>query len=212
MSTTPSTSGEKRYRLLDLFCCSGIGAEGYAACGFEVVGVDIDPQPNYPFEFHQRDAIDVLRGWSDIDLNDFDAIHASPPCQHYSDLAKRNGNADDWPDLVRLVRLHLEADPRTPWVIENVEGAPLRDPVVLCGTMFPGLRVLRHRLFETNWPLAASTACTRSCSPTTSARRTTGSSTRTRHSCRSRVVATARWRTPVTPWACPTTTGVPSTN
>lgn len=137
-------------KLLDLFCCAGGAAAGYARAGFEVVGVDIDPQPNYPFAFIQADVLSLdprFLGW-------FDAIHASPPCQRYSDLAKRNGNAADHPDLVAPVRRRLRQSGK-PYVIENVEGAPLVDPVMLCGTMFPGLRVLRHRLFETNFPLEA---------------------------------------------------------
>ena len=133
-------------RLLDLFCCAGGAAVGYAEAGFEIVGVDIHPQPRYPFEFVQAD---VLQLESEF-LSSFDAIHASPPCQSYSDLAKRNGNGDKWPRLVEPVREMLIASKR-PYVIENVEGAPLLNPVVLCGTMFPGLRVLRHRLFETNF-------------------------------------------------------------
>lgn len=136
--------------LLDLFCGAGGAAMGYHRAGFEVVGVDIEPQPNYPFRFFHRDALDYLNRRGDR----YAAIHASPPCQRYSDLAKRNSNADDWPDLVGLVRSHLGAFD-VPYVIENVEGAPLHDPVVLCGTMFPGLRVIRHRLFETNWGLTA---------------------------------------------------------
>jgi DNA (cytosine-5)-methyltransferase 1 len=84
----------------------------------------------------------------------FDAIHASPPCQSYSDLAKRNGNADEWPRLVEPVR-ELLVQSGLPYIIENVEGAPLLNPVVLCGTMFPGLRVLRHRLFEANFAIIA---------------------------------------------------------
>ena len=78
--------------------------------------------------------------------------HASPPCQSYSDLAKRNGNADVWPRLIDPIRDVLERS-GLPYIIENVEGAPLRNPVVLCGTMFKGLRVLRHRLFEANFPI-----------------------------------------------------------
>ena len=121
---------------------------GYYRAGFDVVGVDIDPQPNYPFPFTQTDALSLDRKF----LSTFDAIHASPPCQAYSDLAARNGNGDDWPKLIEPVREML-IDSGLPYIIENVEGAPLRNYIVLCGTMFPGLRVLRHRLFETNFPV-----------------------------------------------------------
>lgn len=133
-------------RLLDLFCGAGGAAMGYHRAGFDVVGVDIKPQPHYPFEFHQGDAMT-------FPLDGFDAIHASPPCQRWSDLAKRNGNADAWPDYIAPMRDRLLLC-GAPWVIENVDGAPLVDPVVLCGTMFPGLRVLRHRLFEVSFPLS----------------------------------------------------------
>lgn len=135
-------------RLLDLFCCAGGAAVGYDRAGFDVTGVDIEPQPNYPFDFIEADALELNTGF----LDQFDAIHASPPCQSYSDLAKRNGNGHEWPRLVDPVRELLESTGKL-WVIENVEGAPLRNPVVLCGTMFPSLRVIRHRLFETNFPL-----------------------------------------------------------
>lgn len=118
---------------------------GYHRAGFDVVGVDIDPMSRYPFEFHQADALT-------FPLDGFDVIHASPPCQRYSDLANRNGNAHEWPDLVGPVRERLEAW-GGPYVIENVEGSPLVDPIRLCGTMFDGLRVIRHRLFESNVPL-----------------------------------------------------------
>lgn len=87
-------------RILDLFCCAGGVAMGYTLAGFEVVGVDIDPQPHFPFEFIQADALTL--DWKFI--KSFDAIHASPPCQSYSDLAKRNGNAHEWPRLVEPVR------------------------------------------------------------------------------------------------------------
>lgn len=128
------------------------GSEGRAysllhRAGFEVVGVDIRPQPRYPFQFIQADALT-------FPLDGFAFIWASPPCQRFTDLAKRNGNAHEWPDLIDPIRQRLQAS-GIPYVIENVEGAPLREPVVLCGTMFPGLRVLRHRLFETNFPLSA---------------------------------------------------------
>lgn len=135
-----------RPRLLDLFCGAGGAAMGYHRTGFEVVGVDINPQPNYPFfEFHQADALTTP-------LDGFDFIHASPPCQRFSDLAHRNGNGGDWPDLIDPIRQRLLAT-GLPYVIENVERSPLIDPVMLCGTMFRGLRVLRHRLFESNVPL-----------------------------------------------------------
>ena len=122
---------------------------GYHRAGFDIVGVDIDPQPNYPFEFIRADALTL----DDAFLKSFDAIHASPPCQSYSDLAKRNRNAHKWPRLVEPVREML-AQAGLPYIIENVEGAPLVDPVTLCGTMFPELRVIRHRLFEANFPLS----------------------------------------------------------
>lgn len=137
-----------RPKLLDLFCCAGGAAVGYRRAGFDVVGVDIEEQPNYPFEFIRADALDLDASF----LSRFDVIHASPPCQAYSDLAARNGNGHEWPDLIDPVREML-IDSGRPYVIENVEGAPLRDYVVLCGTMFPALRVIRHRLFEANFPL-----------------------------------------------------------
>jgi DNA (cytosine-5)-methyltransferase 1 len=131
---------ERKPRLLDLFCC----------VGFEVVGIDIAPQPNYPLPFIQTDALKLDPKF----LATFDAIHASPPCQSYSDLAKRNANAHEWPRLIEPVREMLRKT-GLPYVIENVDGAPLLNPVVLCGTMFPGLRVLRHRLFEANFEIIA---------------------------------------------------------
>lgn len=134
-------------RLTDLFCCAGGASEGYRRAGFEVVGVDIKPQPHYPFEFHLADALT-------FPLDGFDAAAASPPCQRFSDLAKRNGNAHEWPDLIAPIRAKLIAS-GLPYAIENVDGAPLLNPIVLCGTMFPGLRVLRHRGFEVNFPLSA---------------------------------------------------------
>jgi len=120
---------------------------GLHRAGFEVVGVDIQKKDRYPFEFYQADALT-------FPLDGFDLIWASPPCQRFSDLAKRNGNADAWPDLVAPIRERLISS-GTPYIIENVEGAPLLNPVMLCGTMFPGLRVLRHRLFETSFPVVA---------------------------------------------------------
>jgi DNA (cytosine-5)-methyltransferase 1 len=144
---TPWTTARKP-RLLDLFCCAGGAGVGYSQAGFEVVGVDIDPQKNYPLQFIQADALTLDPEFIAL----FDAIHASPPCQSYSDLAKRNRNADSWPRLIEPVREMLSKS-GLPYVIENVEGAPLLEPVVLCGTMFPELRVLRHRLFEANFEI-----------------------------------------------------------
>jgi DNA (cytosine-5)-methyltransferase 1 len=136
-------------RLLDLCCKAGGAARGYQLAGFYVVGVDLEPQPHYAGdEFIQGDALAV-------DLDGFDAVHASPPCQRYirgglSDKAKH-------PDLIGPLRERLIAS-GLPWVIENVPGAPMRPDVVLCGSMF-GLEVRRHRWFESNtnlppWTLA----------------------------------------------------------
>lgn len=136
----------KKPRLLDLFCCAGGAGKGYSQAGFEVVGVDINPQPNYPFNFIKADALAL----DPMFIASFDAIHASPPCQSYSVLSKRNGNAHEWPRLIEPVRKML-AHSGLPYVIENVVGAPLHSPILLCGTMFPRLRILRHRLFEANF-------------------------------------------------------------
>jgi DNA (cytosine-5)-methyltransferase 1 len=141
--------------IVDLFCGAGGAAVGYHRAGFDVVGVDIDPQPRYPYEFHQRDALDFLLDTKrrPYRLRHFAAIHASPPCQRWSDATGVSGVREDWPDLISPLR-ELLIGTGLPYVIENVEGSPLRDPVTLCGVMFPSeLAVLRHRLFETNWPL-----------------------------------------------------------
>lgn len=138
--------------LLDLFCGAGGAAMGYHRAGFDVVGVDIDPQPNYPFEFHQGDALQWLRGLTKY-AHPYTAIHASPPCQHYSAMsACRAGLAESYPDLVESTRDLLTAT-NLPYVIENVPRSPLIDPIVLCGTMF-GYELYRHRLFESNVKLA----------------------------------------------------------
>jgi DNA (cytosine-5)-methyltransferase 1 len=138
-------------RLLDLFCGAGGAAVGYHRAGFEVVGVDIKPQKHYPFEFHQADALEYLAEHG----REFDAIHASPPCQAFTTLA-RMWNAKKHESLVEPTREALVASGR-PFVIENVVGAPLVAPVLLCGTMF-GLgteraQLRRHRLFETSFPV-----------------------------------------------------------
>lgn len=133
-------------RLLDLFCGAGGAGMGYHRAGFDVVGVDINPQPNYPFEFHQGDALKyLLEHW-----REFDAFHASPPCQAFT-LAQRIQGREH-PDLVAATREAFLLIGR-PWVIENVPGSPLRNPLTLCGAMF-GLRTYRHRDFEAHRPLA----------------------------------------------------------
>lgn len=125
-------------RILDLFCGAGGAGAGYARAGWEVVGVDIDPQPRYPFPFHRADALT-------FPLDGFDAVHASPPCQRFSkSVSKRH--RQNHPDLIGPIRERLLAS-GLPFVIENVPRAPLHDPIVLCGTMFR-LDVKRHRLFE----------------------------------------------------------------
>jgi DNA (cytosine-5)-methyltransferase 1 len=153
-----------RPRLLDLFAGAGGAAMGYHRAGFDVVGVDIRPQPRYPFEFHQADALDVLDALagacgptpnsnSKLDLTFagtyFDAIHASPVCKLYTvaSLSHRRRGAE-YPNQIPGTRTVLQATGR-PWVMENVPGAPLRPDIKLCGCMFalPGLR--RERWFET---------------------------------------------------------------
>lgn len=138
-----------------MFCGAGGAAEGYhrAFPRAEIVGVDINHQPRYPFVFARGDAMAMLHRPRFLRDN-FDLIHASPPCQRYSDLAKRNGNADAWPDYIPQLRKMLKRS-GVRYVIENVEGAPLVDPIMLCGTMFPELRVIRHRLFECSFPAVA---------------------------------------------------------
>lgn len=141
--------------LLDLFCGAGGAAMGYHRAGFDVVGVDINPQPRYPFEFRQWDAMELL-AWHvhhaerDWPFGRFDAIHASPPCQAFSVASKYKGTAHKHLDLLTPARPLLEAT-GVPWVIENVPGAPMRADYLLCGCMFglPGLR--RERWFETSW-------------------------------------------------------------
>jgi DNA (cytosine-5)-methyltransferase 1 len=129
-----------RPRLLDLFCGAGGAGMGYYRAGFDVVGVDINRQPHYPFEFHQADAMT-------FPLDGFDVVHASPPCQLYS-VANNIHQRTDHPDLIGPTRDRL-ATLDVPWVIENVPGAPLRNYFTLCGLSF-GLGVKRHRLFESN--------------------------------------------------------------
>jgi DNA (cytosine-5)-methyltransferase 1 len=134
-----------RPRLLDLFCCAGGASAGYHAAGFDVTGVDIAPQPHYPFRFIQADALTV-------DLAGYDVIAASPPCQAYSQATPTTRRADH-PDLVAPIRERLRTavahGDAWAYVMENVPGSPLVDPITICGeTLRLGVR--RHRLFESN--------------------------------------------------------------
>jgi DNA (cytosine-5)-methyltransferase 1 len=135
-------------KILDLYCKAGGAGYGYYQAGFDVVGVDIEPQPHFPFEFYQSDAIEYLeKHWMG-----FDAIHASPPCQEYSKAAQQWRTAGkEYPDLVEQTRKAL-IETRKPYIIENVPGSPLINPITLNGSIF-GLLVHRPRLFETNFPI-----------------------------------------------------------
>jgi len=145
----------KPMRLLDLFCKAGGASMGYHLAGFEVVGIDIKKQKRYPFEFIQADALEVLQ---DIDyLKTFDVLAGSPPCQTHSitqHLRNAQGKSTDKIDLIPQTREGFIKSGK-PYVIENVPGAPLIDPVVMCGSSF-GLKVRRHRLFESNLQLTSS--------------------------------------------------------
>lgn len=133
-------------KALDLYCGAGGVSVGLQRAGFEVVGVDINPQP------HHRGGIFVQADAMTYPLEGFDLIWASPPCQRYSGMsACRPGLAADYPDLIGPTRERLAAS-GIPWVIENVPGAPLLSPILLCGQMF-GLELYRHRLFEASFSL-----------------------------------------------------------
>ena len=130
-------------RLLDLFCGAGGAAMGYHRAGFEVVGVDIKPQPRYPFEFHQADALTYP-------LDGFDAYHASPPCQAWCKYKNVHKDLEiKYPDVIAFIRVRLK-DTEKPYIIENVPRAPLADYIIrLCGSSFY-LPIRRHRHFESN--------------------------------------------------------------
>lgn len=132
--------------VVDLYCGAGGASRGYVDAGFRVVGVDVNPQPNYPFRFIQDDALHFL---DEHPLARSAYIfHASPPCQRWSKMTARWGRGDRYPDLIAPTRERLIGVGGV-YVIENVTEAPLLDPVVLCGSMF-GLKVRRHRAFESN--------------------------------------------------------------
>ena len=146
----------KKPKALDLFCCAGGAAMGLHNAGFDVMGIDIEPQRHYPFEFIQADALKPP-----VDITTFDFIWASPPCQAYSSL---KGLADkERPRLIPIVRQMLKSS-GVPWVIENVVGADLINPIRLCGSSF-GLGVWRHRLFEMSDPPVLVPPCSHSLCP-----------------------------------------------
>lgn len=139
-----SSTGEvlPRPRALDLFCGGGGASVGLHRAGFEVVGVDLQPQPEYPFEFHQADALA-------FPIEGFDLVWASPPCQAHSTATRDKSKHRD---LIPATRERLRAS-GVAYIIENVSGAPLFEPIMLCGSLFD-LAVVRHRLFETSFPIA----------------------------------------------------------
>ena len=144
-------------RLLDLFSGAGGAAVGYHRAGFEVVGVDINMQKHYPFEFHQANAFEFLEQHG----HEFDVIHASPPCQAFTDLKKMH-NAKSHTDLLTPMRAALQQLGK-PYIIENVEGAPMHRYIVLCGTMFSlgteEAELRRHRRFEVSPYIAPVEPC-----------------------------------------------------
>jgi DNA (cytosine-5)-methyltransferase 1 len=150
-----------RPRLLDLYSCAGGAAVGYARAGFDVVGVDIRRHRNYPYEHHVSDALEYLRDHG----REFDAIHASPPCQKFTKAGAVARRAHL--DLLTPTRAALE-DLGLPFIIENVPGAPMASYVTLCGSEF-GLRATdldgtvlqlrRHRQFESNVFLMGAGGC-----------------------------------------------------
>jgi DNA (cytosine-5)-methyltransferase 1 len=139
-------------KLLDLYCGVGGASAGYAAAGFEVHGVDLKHGKRYPYTYLRADVLDVLR--DDNFIQQFDVIHASPPCQTHSitqHLRNAQGNTTNKVDLIPQTRAALIASGK-PYIIENVPGSPLINPVQLCGSSF-NLKVRRHRLFESNMPI-----------------------------------------------------------
>jgi DNA (cytosine-5)-methyltransferase 1 len=142
-------------KLLDLFCGVGGASVGYAQAGFEVHGVDLKHGKRYPFTYLRADVLDILK--DNAFINQFDVIHASPPCQTHSitkHLRNAQGGSTSKLDLIPETRAALVASGK-PYVIENVVGSPLIDPIQLCGSSFD-LKVRRHRLFESNMDLKGS--------------------------------------------------------
>ncbi|MDM7992945.1 MAG: hypothetical protein QUS11_06485 [Candidatus Fermentibacter sp.] len=141
-----------KLKALDLFCGAGGASMGLHRAGFEVTGVDIEPQPTYPFKFVRADALA-------FDVSGFDLVWASPKCQFATAYRRRSNHVRPSENMIPRVRDRL-AEAGIPYVIENVEGArsSLKDPVLLCGSMF-SLDVQRHRLFETTFPLSPPRSC-----------------------------------------------------
>lgn len=132
-------------KLLDLYCCGGGAGYGYEQAGFDVTGIDINPQPKHRGKFIQSDAIEYLINH----FNEYDVIHASPPCQAYSTASMQfRKSGKKYVDLIEVTRYELIKTGK-PYIIENVPGSPLLNPIELCGSMF-GLKTYRHRLFESN--------------------------------------------------------------
>jgi len=129
-------------KLLDLFCGAGGAGKGYMEAGFDVTGIDINPQPDYPGTFIQGDAIAYLAAHG----HEYDARHASPPCQASCTLTKGTNSGNEYLNLIPATRALLALFDG-PNVIENVQGSDLRRDLTLCGEMF-GLGVIRHRYFE----------------------------------------------------------------
>jgi DNA (cytosine-5)-methyltransferase 1 len=141
---------------LDLFCGAGGASMGIHKAGFdEIIGIDNEVMSNYPFEFFLEDAVEFMQ----LGLEGFDFIWASPPCQAFSWSSQcRRNEGYEYADYIEVTRHYLKESGK-PYIIENVVGAPLLNPVKLCGTMFPELKVFRHRLFESNVPLKIEMKC-----------------------------------------------------
>lgn len=132
--------------LLDLFCGAGISAIGWNRAGFEVVGVDIKPQKRYPFQFILADALTYVAAHG----HEYSAVVASPPCQQFSKASRLAGkHRKEHPNLIPQTRALLQALGK-PYLIENVKGAPLLNPVEMCGAWFPNVWTYRHRYFESS--------------------------------------------------------------
>ncbi|HVL59808.1 MAG TPA: DNA cytosine methyltransferase [Microbacterium sp.] len=136
-----------RPQALDLFCCAGGASDGFCRAGFDVTGYDREDQPEYPYAFAVQDVLSL----SPADIRAFDFVWASPPCQAFTAYKRRKEHVRPALNLIPQTRELLRAA-GVPYVIENVPGAPLENPVTLCGSMF-GLDVQRHRIFETSFPV-----------------------------------------------------------